>query len=132
MEEHGRYGVGNEGRGYKSKAEVQIARILENSGIAYNYEHPLAVVDGGRVRIWYPDFYLPEYGMIIEYFGVNGDAAYDERTKHKIEVYRETGIEGLFLTRDSFKGDWPAKIISQIEGILKGRLEKLYNRESAR
>jgi hypothetical protein len=131
MEEHGRYGVGNEGRGYKSKAEVHIARMLENSGIAYNYEHPLAVVDGGRVRIWYPDFYLPEYGMIIEYFDVNGDTSYDERKQHKLEAYRQAGIEGVFLTNDSLKGDWPTKLLSQIEDVLKGRIKRFYNRRCA-
>jgi hypothetical protein len=88
MEEHGRYGVGNEGRGYKSKAEVQIARMFERNNIAYRYEYPVAVVDRGRTRLWYPDFYLPDYAVIIEYFGVNGDTSYDNRTKHKIEVYK--------------------------------------------
>jgi len=131
MEEQGRYGVVNEGRGYISKAEVQIARLLKKEGVAYNYEHPLAVVDRGRVRIWYPDFYLPEYAMIIEYFGVNGDSNYDERTKHKIEVYKKSGIEGLFLTEASLKGDWPAKIIGGIEDVLKGRIKRFYNRRCA-
>lgn len=118
----------NKRRGYNSKAELQIARLLEREGVAYNYEHSLAVVDKGRVRIWYPDFYLPEYGVIIEYFGVNGDSNYDERTRHKIEVYKKSEIDGLFLNKTSLKGDWPAKIIGGIENILKSRLERFYNR----
>jgi len=81
----------------KSRGELQIARLLERNGIAYQYEYPLAVVDRGRVRLWYPDFRLPEYGLIIEYFGVNGDPGYDQRIRHKIETYRRAGIEGLFL-----------------------------------
>ena len=87
--------------GFKSKGEVQIARLLDRSNIAYQYEHPAAVVDSGKVRIWYPDFRLPQYGMIIEYFGVNGKKDYDEQAKHKMCVYKQNGIEGLFLCPSS-------------------------------
>ena len=111
---------------YNSWGEEQIARLLDRSRITYQYEYPVAVVDRGKTRIYYPDFRLPEYGLIIEYFGVNGDSGYDQRRRHKIEVYREAGIDGLFLTRDSLRGDWPKKILGEIEDILKGRLEKFY------
>ena len=119
---------GGYGSNYKSKAEVQIARYLEKNNIKYKYEHPLAVIDRGKTRIWYPDYYLPGYGIIIEYFGVNGDKGYNERTKHKKEVYKDSGIEGVFLDEDSLKGDWPTKITGQIEDILKKRLDRFYNR----
>ena len=111
---------------YRSKAEVQIARLLDREGIAFRYEHPLAVVDRERTRIWYPDFTLPEYGMIIEYFGMNDDPGYRRRAEHKMQVYQETGIEGVFLTEESFRGDWPARVVGQIEGILQGRLDRFY------
>ena len=118
----------NTGRGYKSTGEIQIARLLDRNRIVYHYEHPLAVVDQGKTKIWYPDFQLPEYGMIIEYFGMNGDRGYDERTRHKIDVYEKAGIEGLFLKSDSLKGDWPSKILKGIEDILKNRLYRFYGR----
>jgi len=115
-------------QGRKSRGEVQIARLLERNRIKYKYEHPVAVVDRGKTRIWYPDFYLPEYAMIIEYFGVNGDSGYNERTKHKVNVYKQAGIEGVFLDESSLKGDWPNKIIGRVEDILKNRLDRFYNR----
>jgi len=121
-------GQGNEIRtAYKSWGEEQIARLLDRNGITYQYEYPTAVVDQGKVRIYYPDFMLSGYGLIIEYFGVNGDPGYDQRTQHKMEVYKQAGIEGLFLTRESFKGDWPTRIMNQIESVLKNRLDKFYN-----
>ena len=113
---------------YKSKGEVQIARLLQRNRIAYKYEYPLAVVDQGKTKIWYPDFYLPEYAMIIEYFGMNGNSSYDEQARKKLEVYKKTGIEGLFLKSDSLKGDWPNTIMRQIEDILKNRLDRFYDR----
>lgn len=128
MGEDYRYGRSKTEKSFKSKGEVQIARLLERNRIVYEYEHPTAVLDKEKVKIWYPDFHLPEYGIIIEYFGVNGKSSYDEQARHKIEVYKHNGIEGLFLTESSLKGDWPGNIISQIEGVLKGRLERFYGR----
>ena len=113
---------------YKSWGEEQIARLLERNRISYQYEYPLAIYDRGKTRLWYPDFRLPEQGLIIEYFGMNGNSNYDEQTRHKVEVYKQAGIDGLFLTRDSLRGDWPTKIISQIEGVLKDRLDRFYKR----
>lgn len=115
---------------YKSWGEEQIARLLDRNRISYQYEYPLAVIDQGKTRIYYPDFRLPDYGLIIEYFGVNGDPGYNQRTMHKIDVYKQAGIDGLFLTKESFKGDWPTRIMGQIEGILKNRLDKFYNRRN--
>jgi len=40
-----------------------------------------------------------------------------------MKVYGQAGIEGIFLTQDSFRGDWPGSVLDQIEGILKRRLE---------
>jgi len=119
-------------QGLKSKGEVQIARLLERNGIAYQYEYPLALIDHGKTRIWYPDYRLPEYGMIIEYFGVNGDSGYDERTRHKMEVYKQNGIEGLFLNESSLKGDWPGRIMGKIEDIIKDRLDRFYSRQDSK
>ena len=45
-----------------------------------------------------------------------------------MEVYRDNGIEGLFLTENSLKGDWPTRILGQIEDVLRERLERFYNR----
>jgi hypothetical protein len=113
---------------YRSWGEEQIARLLDRNGIVYFYEHPVAVFDRGKVRLLYPDFSLPELSLIIEYFGVNGDSEYDGQARHKVELYKQAGIEGLFLTRDSLKGDWPGTIMGQIEDILKSRLDKFYGR----
>jgi len=124
--------MGGVQHGYRSRGEVQIARLLERNGIAYKYEHPVAVIDRGKTKIWHPDFYLPEYAMIIEYFGINGNRDYDERTEFKKKVYGENGIEGLFLTEQSLKGDWPTKIMGQIEDTLKDRLDRFYNRQGSR
>ena len=129
MEQYGSRPVVKAEFPYRSKPELQIARLLKRNGTAYKYEHPMAVVDRARTRIWYPEFYLPEYGIIIEYFGVNGDAGYDERTKHKTEVYQDNGVQGLFLKEDDLKGDWPTKVMGEIEDTLKSRVNRFHGRQ---
>jgi len=49
-------GRGNISPSYKSWGEEQIARLLDRYGTSYQYEYPVAVVDRGKTRIWYPDF----------------------------------------------------------------------------
>jgi len=110
---------------YKSKSERCIADFLESRNIAFQYEYPLAIRDHGQVRIWYPDFRLPEYDTIIEYFGVNGNTAYDEQMAHKISAYRKAGIDGIYLTESSFRGDWQGLILDRIEQTLEGKLRRI-------
>ena len=110
---------------FKSKGEREIAEFLEEQQIAYQYEYPLAVVDRGKARIWYPDFKLPEYGMIMEYFGMNGDDSYNEQMAHKMKVYQEAGINGIYLTESTMRGPWQEMIIERIEQTLEGKLRKI-------
>jgi hypothetical protein len=132
MEQYYEHGCSKGRLRYKSKDEEQLALLFDREGISYNYEHALAVIDRGKAKVWYPDFWLRDFGMIVEYFGVNGKQDYDSQAKHKMEVYRQNGIEGLFLTKSCFKGDWPVRITSQIEDILKGRMDRFYNRHKFR
>ena len=111
---------------YKSKGEQRIADFLQSRGIAFQYEYPLAIRDQGQVRIWYPDFRLSEYGTIIEYFGMCGNPAYDEQMAHKISAYRAVGVDGIYLTESSFRGDWQGLILDRIEQTLEGRLRRIY------
>jgi hypothetical protein len=116
-------------RKYRSKGEQQIALLLERNGIVYHYEYPLALMDDSKVKIYYPDFTLPDYGVIVEYLGYQGNPEYDRKTGHKIEAYRKAGIESLVLNSDSFKGDWPEKIMGRIESMLRKRVERFYDRK---
>lgn len=108
-------------RELRSNGEVQIARLLSRHGILYLYEHPLAVLDDGKLRLWYPDFTLPEYGVVIEYGGRMDDLAYREGFEHKTLVYAQNGIAALMLTPQDLQGRWPQRILGGIEQILGER-----------
>ncbi len=109
---------------FKSAGEEQIARLLGRYGIPYRYEHPVAVLDRGLVRVWYPDIVLPEYGMLIEYCGRRNDPAYDAAVARKTAVYEENGLSALMLRPEDLKGRWPERILDRIEQVLAERLQR--------
>jgi len=54
--------------------EVVIADYLFVNGIDYIYEHPYKIDTSTEDRTQYhPDFYLPEYDLYIEHFGISRD-----------------------------------------------------------
>ncbi len=56
----------------KSFEECEIANFLFRQGVTYEYEANYEIdTSGPDYRIYQPDFYLPEYGIYIEHFGVN-------------------------------------------------------------
>jgi hypothetical protein len=112
----------DKGKGFRSMGETQVARLLDRVGVAYLYEHPLAVADEGKVRIWYPDFQLPGYGILIEYFGMKDRPDYEAGIRKKQAVYESNGLTALALRPESFSGNWPERVLSEIERILEERM----------
>ena len=110
---------------YKSNGERRIAEYLTDQRIAFDYEYPLAIQDRGMVRLWYPDFRLRDYGMILEYFGVNNDEAYNDQIAHKIMTYQAAGIDGIYMLESSFDGDWKGQIVERIEQVQSDKLQKI-------
>ena len=115
---------------FKSRGEREIAEFLSRQEIAYQYEYPLAIMDRGQTRIWYPDFRLPEYGTIIEYFGMNGDSSYNGQMAHKMKVYKKVGIDGIYLLDSTMRGPWQEMIVERIEQVLEGKLKQIQRRRA--
>lgn len=110
---------------YRSRGEVQIARMLVRHGLPFSYEQPIAVVDSGKTRIWYPDFQLRDQGIVIEYCGRTGDPAYSDGVAHKQAVYAANGLTALMITPDMFHGSWTDVILGYLESIAAERLEAI-------
>ena len=56
----------------KSYGEMDIANFLMQNGIRYIYEHPYEIdTRTSEYGQYHPDFYLPDYKIYIEYFGIN-------------------------------------------------------------
>ena len=74
----------------KSYEEVVIANFLFVNGIEYKYEAEYEVdTQSGDFKKYRPDFFLPEYGIYLEHFGINknGDTApWIDKTKYHQEI----------------------------------------------
>lgn len=106
---------------YRSHPEHQIAGLLDKYGLPFIYEKPTAVLDRGNVRLWYPDFTL-SYGPVIEYFGVNGNEAYRQRTEHKLKVYEQNQIDVVSLYPRDLSGRWQDRLLARIDQSIENRL----------
>ena len=106
---------------YKSRGEREIADCLNQYGIPFVYEKPTAIIDSGKFKVYYPDFSL-DYGLIIEYFGVNKNPEYAERTRHKIRVYKENRLDVISLYPQDICNTLQTTLLNKIDSALEKRL----------
>ena len=88
---------------YKSRGESAIASYLDQQHIDFTYEKPIAVVDSGKTKIWYPDFHLDNYHILIEYLGMNRNPNNARLNEHKRKVYRQNRIDVVEIYPEDFK-----------------------------
>ena len=94
--EYGRPSMTLRGEVVRSYSEKVIADWLFRRGIRYAYERP--VFDRRGSLISRPDFYLPDYDVYVEYWGLAGtDRKYDRTTRWKTLQYRRNGVSVVSL-----------------------------------
>ena len=71
----------------QSDGERRIAEWLHSRGIAYRYDERIRILEGYAIR---PDFYLPEFDVYIEYWGMN-TADYKIGMLKKQQLYQQEG-----------------------------------------
>lgn len=120
------------GARFKSHGERQIAEFLKEERIHFLYEYPLAITDEERkVRIWYPDFWLPELNIIIEYIGMKGKIDYDKASMRKKKIYNALKIDFIEISPGLLvKGNWKRFISMKIISIMKSK-NYLFNKMKA-
>jgi len=105
---------------YRSWGETQIGRMLGHYGIAHRHEPPVAIIDRGQVRIWYPDFVLNT--LLIEYCGRLQDPDYAAGVARKNAVYSQNGMDVITVTPEDLHGQWPDQLLDRIESALQKQL----------
>jgi hypothetical protein len=117
----------NQGPVLKSHGERQISGFLKEEKIHFVYEYPLAITDEDRkVRIWYPDFWLPELNIIIEYMGMKGKGDYDKANFRKKKIYNALKIDFMEITPGLLvKGNWKRFIAMKIISILRSKQQQV-------
>jgi len=106
---------------FKSNGERKIADVLSKYGIPFKYESQTLVQDEQqKPRIWYPDFYLPTFGIYIEFYGLSGTLDYDYLRSRKLRAYQRTGLEVI-----SVDGSKPLR---EFEGYLLNQLYRVQHK----
>jgi hypothetical protein len=107
---------GEKGANFKSEGERRIAYFLDANSIKYQYEQGILVNSNDeKLRIWYPDFYLPEFGTYIEYYGLAGQKDYDQGIKVKQTAYSKIGMEVVSVYPWMFSENWQDYIMNELE-----------------
>lgn len=83
----------------QSKGERLIADYLYAQGIAYRYDERFRIIEGFAIR---PDFYLPEFDLYIEYWGMD-TADYRIGMLMKQKLYQQEGKRLISV----YPQDWP-------------------------
>lgn len=114
----------------KSYGEMEIANFLTLNNIAYIYEYPYErdtrTEEYGQ---YYPDFYLPEYKIYIEYFGIDRqgnvpDYFAGKNGKSGTQTYRESMEWKRKLHRGNETQMIECFAYENFEGTLTENLEK--------
>ena len=112
--EYGQICITIAGENVKSKGEKQIADYLHLKGIRYEYEAT------ARTKGWIfhdkiskPDFYLPDYNVYVEYWGLVNAQDYKVKTEYtkimkwKMAQYHENKIKFISIYPDNLSNlDW--------------------------
>ena len=76
----------------RSKSEDIVEKHLKLMGIDFEYEDRFCLKgDGGLARLFYPDFHLKKYGIVVEYRGglKPEDGETEEHYQERVEEYLE-------------------------------------------
>jgi len=76
-----------DGTWVQSDGERLICEVLDAEGIGYRYDERFRILDGYAIR---PDFYLPEFDVYIEYWGMD-TADYKIGMLKKQKLYQQQG-----------------------------------------
>ena len=107
---------------YKSMGERKIGNYLHNRKINFTYERPVAVEYQGKTKLFYPDFFLDDYHILIEYLGMNGNPQKAKLNNYKRRAYKENRYDVIEIYPKDFRGDWEKIIEREIYDTLERRI----------
>lgn len=105
--------------GYRSRGEEIVASILEKHGIRFEYEREIEI-DGWALC---PDFYLPDFGFFVEFWGTTGSALYSSHRHFKRQLYQANNLPLIELwpvRPQEIHSKWEYKLLVKL-GLAKGQ-----------
>ncbi|HKL22890.1 MAG TPA: HEAT repeat domain-containing protein, partial [Tichowtungia sp.] len=101
-----------DGTWVQSAGERLICEALNAEGIRYRYDERFRILDGYAIR---PDFYLPEFDVYVEYWGMD-TADYKIGMLKKQKLYQQQGKKLISLTPDD-KPRMKAALLEKLEKL---------------
>ena len=98
----------------QSDGERRIAGYLSQHNIIYRYDERIRIIDGYAIR---PDFYLPEFDIYIEYWGMD-TIDYQIGMLKKLKLYQQQGKRLISIYREDK---------DQMDVILSKKLSRYIN-----
>jgi len=99
-----------------------IADFLYSHKIDFDYDEQITLKGNeknknGHLESWIrPDFYLTEFDIIIEYWGLKGTEDYDNKMEKKKRLYKEAGKHFISIMPED---------LSDLDDTLRIKLERL-------
>ena len=98
----------SDGHMVRSRGEAMIDAMFYENRIVHSYERLVPVE-----QAMYCDFYLPEYDLYIEFWGMESNPIYKARKEKKLEIYRQNGLR-LLEVKDVHINNLEDYLISQL------------------
>ncbi len=127
-----------DGKTLRSKEEVEIANFLFLQGVNYEYEklYPIKEEDGDySYGAYSPDFYLPDYEIWIEHFGIDRHGNVSSRFNGKLGITANERYHSGILWKRKIHEKYNTKLIEtysyeNTEGtLISGLKKKLINHQ---
>lgn len=99
-----------DGHMVRSRGEAMIDGLLYENRIVHAYERLVPIE-----QTMYCDFFLPQYNLYIEFWGLESNPKYKARKEKKLDMYRQNGLK-LIEIKDEH--------INNLEDYLIGQLVK--------
>lgn len=98
----------SDGHMVRSRGEAMIDAFFYEKRIVHAYERLVPVE-----QAMYCDFYLPDYDLYIEFWGMESNPKYSQRKEKKLEIYRQNGLK-LLEVKDAHINNLDDYLVSQL------------------
>lgn len=98
----------SDGHMVRSRGEAMIDGLLYEHRIVHAYERLVPIEEA-----MYCDFFLPEYNLYIEFWGMESNPKYKARKEKKLELYRQNGLR-LVEVKDEHINNLEDYLMSQL------------------
>ena len=109
---------------FESAGEKRVAEFLKKKGLDFDYQKPIIIRHDDKISIWYPDFYLNDFNIVIEYFGMVEKFSYVKSMKYKQAIFHKEKINFISIYPEMLQHtDFEEVLWEKIKNIIHHKVE---------